>query len=441
MIHDPRELVALLHAGPTRLVFEFAGAGASALALLHAVGGSSRTVLEATDRYAAGSLAEALGWSPAQAVSADVAAALALRARARAGALAPAGESVAGVGLTATIATDRAKRGEHRVWVAAADGLAVRLAGLVLRKGARDRDGEEDVVARLALRAMAEAKGVLRDLELPLLEGEAPETALRPGPELADFAAGGRDVVAIDAAGRCVEALPWPAASAREIARAERLARAADDVTPVPVGALVGAAPVPPVPVGALVGAAPVPPVPVGALVSGAFHPLHDGHLGLAAAAGRHLGRPVAFELAVANADKPTIPLGEAHRRAAQFAGRAPLLLTRAARFDEKARLLPGTVFVLGVDTAARVLEARFYDGPDGLDAAMAAVRAAGGRFLVAGRRSERGFLTLADLDVPAAHADLFEALPAAAFRADVSSSSIRSAWTAADAERPTLSE
>ena len=75
MIHDPRELVALLHAGPTRLVFEFAGAGASALALLHAVGGSSRTVLEATDRYAAGSLAEALGWSPAQAVSADVAAA------------------------------------------------------------------------------------------------------------------------------------------------------------------------------------------------------------------------------------------------------------------------------------------------------------------------------------------------------------------------------
>jgi hypothetical protein len=59
----------------------------------------------------------------------------------------------------------------------------------------------------------------------------------------------------------------------------------------------------------------------------------------------------------------------------------------------------------------------------------MDALRAAGGRFLVAGRRSESGFLTLDDLAVPARHADLFEALPASAFRADVSSSEIRSAW------------
>jgi hypothetical protein len=166
-----------------------------------------------------------------------------------------------------------------------------------------------------------------------------------------------------------------------------------------------------------------------GAVVSGAFHPLHDGHLGLAGAAQRHLGRPVAFELAVANADKPMVEIAEAHRRAAQFAGRGPLLLTRAARFDEKAALMPDSVFVLGADTAARVLEPRFYREEGGLDAAMDALRAAGGRFLVAGRRSAGGFLTLADIAVPSRHADLFEALPASAFRADVSSSEIRSAW------------
>jgi hypothetical protein len=166
-----------------------------------------------------------------------------------------------------------------------------------------------------------------------------------------------------------------------------------------------------------------------GAVVSGAFHPLHDGHLGLAAAAQRHLGRPVAFELAVANADKPTIDLAEVHRRATQFAGRAPLLLTRVARFDEKAAFLPGTVFVLGADTASRVLEERFYRDSGGLDAAMDALRAAGGRFLVAGRRSGAGFMTLDDLPLPPRHADLFESLPATAFRADVSSSEIRAAW------------
>jgi hypothetical protein len=384
---DPTALLERLHAAPTRLVYEFAGAGVSALAELHAVGGSSRTLLEATDRYAEASLSEGIGGPVVRSVDPDVAAALAQGARRRARHLAGVGESVAGVGLTATIATDRLKRGEHRVWVAAADGLGTRLAGIVLRKAARPRGAEERLVGRLALRLMAEAKGVLRELSLDLEAGETVVREFRPGPELLAFAEGRRPVLAIDALGGCVEALPWPVGSD-------------------------GAA-------GEL------------AVVSGAFHPLHDGHLGLAGAAQRHLGRPVAFELAVANADKPTIDLAEVHRRAAQFAGRAPLLLTRVARFDEKAAFLPGTVFVLGADTAARVLEARFYPGPDGLDAAMDALRAAGGRFLVAGRRSDTGFLTLDDLPVPARHADLFEALPATAFRADVSSSEIRAAWSA----------
>ena len=387
MFDDTAALVGLLHAAPTRLVYEFAGAGVSALAELHAVGGSSRTLLEATDRYADLSLAEGVGGPVARAVDPDVAAALAQRARQRARHLAGDGESVAGVGVTATIATDRVKRGEHRAWAAAADGLGTRLIGIGLRKGARDRAGEERLVGRLALRLMAEAKGVLRELSLDLEAGERIDTAFRPGPELRDFAEGRRPVLAIDELGRCVDALPWPAGS----------------------GGAVGA----------------------GAVVSGAFHPLHDGHLGLAGAAQRHLGRPVAFELAVANADKPTIDLAEVHRRAAQLAGRAPLLLTRVARFDEKAAFLPGTVFVLGADTAARVLEARFYPGPGGFDAAMDALRAAGGRFLVAGRRSDTGYLTLDDLPLPPRHADLFEALPATAFRADVSSSEIRAAWSA----------
>jgi hypothetical protein len=394
-------LVELLHAGPTRLVYEFAGAGVSALALLHAVGGSSRTLLEATDRYAERSLAEGVGAPLETAVAADVAVALAVRARARARHLAGSDESVAGIGVTATIATDRVKRGEHRAWAAAADALGVRVSGLTLRKGARSRENEERLVGRLALRLMAEAKGVLRELKLDLLEGEVLEADFLPGHELADFAAGGRPMLAIDAFGGCVDALPWAAAGASG------------------TGALGSTG---------------------GAVVSGAFHPLHDGHLGLAGAAQRHLRRPVAFELATANADKPDVELAEAHRRAAQFAGRAPLILTRVARFDEKAALLPDTVFVVGADTAARVLEARFYASPNGFDAAMDALRAAGGRFLVAGRRSASGFLTLDDLAVPARHADLFEALPASAFRADVSSTEIRSAWArgpAPDRQRP----
>ena len=62
------------------VVIEFAGAGAQALTWLHAVGGSSRTILEATDRYAAPSLVEAIGFSPVQFTSSQVAQAMAVKA-------------------------------------------------------------------------------------------------------------------------------------------------------------------------------------------------------------------------------------------------------------------------------------------------------------------------------------------------------------------------
>ena len=46
------DLVAQIHAAPHMVVYEFAGAGSLALLWLHSVGGSSRTILEATDHYA-----------------------------------------------------------------------------------------------------------------------------------------------------------------------------------------------------------------------------------------------------------------------------------------------------------------------------------------------------------------------------------------------------
>ena len=78
-------------------------------------------------------------------------------------------------------------------------------------------------------------------------------------------------------------------------------------------------------------------------LLPGSFNPLHEGHTGLAAVAEKMVGGPAAFELTVLNADKAPLPPDEVRRRLPQFAWRAPLWLTRAPTFAEKALLfMPG---------------------------------------------------------------------------------------------------
>ncbi len=161
-------------------------------------------------------------------------------------------------------------------------------------------------------------------------------------------------------------------------------------------------------------------------LLPGSFNPLHAAHCQLAAVASERLGQPAAFELSIANVDKPPLDRAEIERRLRQFAGLAPVWLTRAPTFIEKARLFPGVVFVVGADTAARILSPRYYRDAN-LDAALSEVRAHGCRFLVAGRIDVNGtFLNLDDLPLPAAHRDLFDAIPADVFRMDLSSTQLR---------------
>jgi nicotinamide mononucleotide (NMN) deamidase PncC len=375
MDSSARNLIKSLHAGPYRYVVAVTGGGAGAVAALLSVPGASRSVLEALVPYHERALVEFLGRAPDQFCSAETARALAARARDRARGLAP-GEPVAGAGCTASLATDRPKRGDHRFHVAVDTGELALTVSLTFTKGARDRAGEEAVVSAVLLNTLAEAFGLPQRADVPQLPGEEVRVERTSGGALGALFRGEVEAV-------CVE----PDGLVRTDAPAPRLA------------------------------------------VPGAFNPVHAGHWGLADVAARLTGLAPAFELSVTNVDKPPLGPEEVRRRLTQFAWRVPVWLVRAPTFVEKARLFPGSTFVVGADTAERVLAPRYYrDSAEEMGRALDEIRSRGCRFLVAGRAAADGrFAELHHLDVPAAHRDLFVAIPAEAFRVDLSSTVLRS--------------
>lgn len=169
---DLHDAIDRIHAAPPRLVLEFAGAGSLALFWLHSVGGSSRTILEASDRYAPTSLADLLGDTPLHFVSVATAAAMARAAYARARALSDGATPLLGVACTASIATDRAKRGEHRCCIAVQRADGQRNYSLTMIKGRRDRLGEETLVSRLLIAAILRGCDLDISLGLDLETGE-----------------------------------------------------------------------------------------------------------------------------------------------------------------------------------------------------------------------------------------------------------------------------
>ena len=388
-----RDLVAQIHAAHTMAVIVVTGAGSQAVAWLLGVPGASRAVLEVLIPYSRRSLIGSLGHEPEQYVSAQTARALAARAYRRALALREEDVRVVGLGCTATIITDRPKRGEHRAHIAAQSAAGTTTYSLTLTKGLRDREGEEEVVSRLVLRALAEACGLEAPIDLQLQPSDALETAHHD--PIQRLLLGEVRTVTVYPDGRLAE----------------------DE----PLSAGVG-------------------------ILPGAFNPLHIGHVKLAQVASALLGAEVVFEISVRNVDKQPLHEAEIRRRLAQFANETPsppspnrggaggevsfparVVLTDAPLIAQKAQLFPGCTFVIGYDTAARLLNPVYYEGEEeGVRRALATIRAAGCRLLVAGRLVGGAYHTLADLDIPAEFADLFQAIPEAMFRVDISSTEIR---------------
>jgi len=396
MLLSTEQLVEQIHDSPTRIVLAASGGGSRAIADLLEVPGGSRTLLEAVVPYSAVALAAWLGSQPEEACSATTARAMAMVAFLRARQydctksqpevgvavqlppqlssprpLAGEGEGVraAGVACTASLASDRPKRGPHRLHAALQTAPFSAAWWLPLQKGRRTRAEEERLAGRLVLNVVAEACGLPQRLQLDLLEGEQVQDS------------------------RTRAAQPWQ----------DLLLGKADVVR---------------------VGQASASP---GAIFSGAFNPVHVGHRRMAQVAQELLRQPVALEISILNVDKPPLDYIEMERRLGQFSADETVYLTRAASFEQKSRLFPGATFVVGIDTLRRIVEPRYYGGdPTACQRAAQQIAGRGCRFLVFGRNLGVGFVRLADLDLPDSLRALCRDVPPEVFREDVSSTAIR---------------
>ena len=290
------DAVRRLHDRPERGVFAVSGGGSLLLSDLMSVPGASGTVIYGAVPYAHAALAAFIGAEPESACSPATARDLAMRCFLQATELDP-GPDRFGFAVTASLATNRPKKGDHRAHLAMQTSSVTRTWSLHLEKGARNRADEERVVADAALHALAAS-----------CEVESTPPKLRHAETLDDeVAAGGAEWQELLAGTRQVVGDPGPRA-----------------------------------------------------VFPGAFHPLHDGHRRMARVAAARLGVPITFEVSVHNVDKPPLNFHDLRERRAQFEADA-LCFTNTATFVEKARVFPGVTFVVGADTMRRIADPKYY--------------------------------------------------------------------------------
>ncbi len=182
---DPRtELIRRIHLSPTELVLAVTGGGSPVIGDLLSVPGGSKTLLEATVPYAHAAIDQYMGRRmPEHYCCERSARMLAMAAFQRGRELLKARDwndeepckqrlegtleentdligvlNLIGVGCTASLSTDREKKGDYRVHVATQTFRRTTLCTVQLAKGKRTRAEEERLVADLILNMIENAR-------------------------------------------------------------------------------------------------------------------------------------------------------------------------------------------------------------------------------------------------------------------------------------------
>lgn len=286
------EIEKIRDSKPSRAFIVATGAGAGIQDNLWRVPGVSKFLIGCALPYAPEATTDFLGFKPERFVSDETSMDLAMEAYRRA--YVPGGAPAVGVGLTASVASMEAHRGDHRVIAAYFTAEGAGVTRVILPKGegriARSQDGV--AADNIGLRALFAAYN------------------LRPEPafEVADKLA-------------------------RERIFAHPLFLA-DRNRSVILGKLYNGF----------------------TLYPGAFNPPHFGHFG-AANTVRGAGQHVIYTTCVNPPHKGTLTTAEILQRASMMKGHDFLVTENDPLYLDKARAFPGARFVIGADAAVRLLD------------------------------------------------------------------------------------
>jgi len=306
MITIPRSAQKLLEHAPLRISIAASGAGAGLQKALWDVPGISSVFMEALFPYSMDATNQFLRFQPEQYCSAKTAVEMAMECYYRA--YQPGGPKAIGVGLSASVSSLKAHRGEHRVFAAWFSDHGCRVYEKVLEKSSdpagvgRLTDGF--IADSIGLQAVLEAVGET----MSLAHVQTPYD----GMELASEAFWGNPFF-----GKNGERYPMP--------------------------------------------------FRVEALFPGSFNPPHAGHFGMAKAFQSATKLDPTFHITAVSPHKPALSVVDMLQRAKLLHGFNRAFSTLDPLYLDKAKKFPGCPILLGADSLERMVDPKWGVSPEEL--------------------------------------------------------------------------
>ena len=158
-------------------------------------------------------------------------------------------------------------------------------------------------------------------------------------------------------------------------------------------------------------------------ILSGSFNPLHEGHIELLKASSKEFKKNPLFEISIKNVDKSEINFNDLMDRINQFKSLGKLVVTNSEKFEEKSKIFKESIFVIGYDTALRLVDNKYYN--DDFRRSLKIIEKNNCSFLVSGRFINKKYKKPNNINFEG-YDYLFNILSEEKFRIDISSTQLR---------------